>query len=309
MIWAWICRPGPVAELLLEREVHQASGRPLAEARARQPLPLVQLRRLRHLGGGRVRAARADRLGRQGAGRPRLPRLGSPARRRAAPSSAPRRPRRAGHRARQAGAAADDGPPAPALARGPRQGRGRGRPPPPPTGRPTNSEHGRYRRASRATGRDPRPEPGGLAARLGRADDDARGRRRGPRRDAGDPGAGSPRDVHRRRGRAPDRPALARGRRRRCARRIDRRRPGPRRRARLGEGAPRPSELRAELARASSVAENAWVEAKRRSDFSMLLPHLERERRAHPPLRRLLTTASPASATSTTRCSTSTSPR
>jgi carboxypeptidase Taq len=37
-----------------------------------------------------------------------------------------------------------------------------------------------------------------------------------------------------------------------------------------------PSELRAELARASSTAENAWVEAKRRSSFEMLLPHLER---------------------------------
>jgi carboxypeptidase Taq len=37
-----------------------------------------------------------------------------------------------------------------------------------------------------------------------------------------------------------------------------------------------PSELRAELARASSIAENAWVEAKQRSDFGMLLPHLER---------------------------------
>ena len=37
-----------------------------------------------------------------------------------------------------------------------------------------------------------------------------------------------------------------------------------------------PSELRAELARASSIAENAWVEAKQRSDFAMLLPHLER---------------------------------
>jgi carboxypeptidase Taq len=37
-----------------------------------------------------------------------------------------------------------------------------------------------------------------------------------------------------------------------------------------------PSELRAELARASSVAENAWVEAKERSDFALLLPHLER---------------------------------
>jgi carboxypeptidase Taq len=37
-----------------------------------------------------------------------------------------------------------------------------------------------------------------------------------------------------------------------------------------------PSELRAEMARASSIAENAWVEAKRDSDFEMLLPHLER---------------------------------
>ena len=37
-----------------------------------------------------------------------------------------------------------------------------------------------------------------------------------------------------------------------------------------------PSDLRAELARASSIAENAWVEAKARSDFPMLLPDLER---------------------------------
>jgi carboxypeptidase Taq len=37
-----------------------------------------------------------------------------------------------------------------------------------------------------------------------------------------------------------------------------------------------PSELRAELARSSSIAEAAWVEAKQRSDFAMLLPHLER---------------------------------
>jgi carboxypeptidase Taq len=37
-----------------------------------------------------------------------------------------------------------------------------------------------------------------------------------------------------------------------------------------------PSDLRAELARASSIAENAWIEAKQRSDFAMLLPHLER---------------------------------
>jgi carboxypeptidase Taq len=37
-----------------------------------------------------------------------------------------------------------------------------------------------------------------------------------------------------------------------------------------------PSELRAELARASSIAENVWVEARRLSDFAMLLPHLAR---------------------------------
>ena len=35
-----------------------------------------------------------------------------------------------------------------------------------------------------------------------------------------------------------------------------------------------PSELRAEMARASSIAENAWVEAKARSDYAMLLPNL-----------------------------------
>ncbi|MGH2956356.1 MAG: carboxypeptidase M32 [Solirubrobacterales bacterium] len=37
-----------------------------------------------------------------------------------------------------------------------------------------------------------------------------------------------------------------------------------------------PAELRAELARASSIAENAWIEARRDSDFGRLLPHLER---------------------------------
>ena len=36
-----------------------------------------------------------------------------------------------------------------------------------------------------------------------------------------------------------------------------------------------PSDLRAEMAHASSTAETAWVEARRRSDFEMLLPHLE----------------------------------
>ena len=62
-----------------------------------------------------------------------------------------------GHHTRQAGAPADDGPPAPALARGPGQGRGRGRPAgsvADPAG-PLNSEHGRHRRAPRATRRDP----------------------------------------------------------------------------------------------------------------------------------------------------------
>jgi carboxypeptidase Taq len=37
-----------------------------------------------------------------------------------------------------------------------------------------------------------------------------------------------------------------------------------------------PSDLQAEMAHASSVAETAWVEAKQRSDFAMLLPHLEK---------------------------------
>ena len=36
-----------------------------------------------------------------------------------------------------------------------------------------------------------------------------------------------------------------------------------------------PSDLRAEMARASSIAETAWVEAKAGSDYAMLLPHLE----------------------------------
>jgi carboxypeptidase Taq len=37
-----------------------------------------------------------------------------------------------------------------------------------------------------------------------------------------------------------------------------------------------PSELRAEMARAGSIGEQAWVEARKASDFSMLLPHLEK---------------------------------
>jgi carboxypeptidase Taq len=37
-----------------------------------------------------------------------------------------------------------------------------------------------------------------------------------------------------------------------------------------------PAELQAEITRASSVAEHAWVEAKERSDYAAYLPHLER---------------------------------
>jgi carboxypeptidase Taq len=37
-----------------------------------------------------------------------------------------------------------------------------------------------------------------------------------------------------------------------------------------------PIELRAEIARAASIAEHAWREAKQRSDFELFLPHLER---------------------------------
>jgi carboxypeptidase Taq len=37
-----------------------------------------------------------------------------------------------------------------------------------------------------------------------------------------------------------------------------------------------PAELRSELTRAASLAEHAWIAARRRSDFAALLPHLER---------------------------------
>src|SRR5688500_6609661 len=36
-----------------------------------------------------------------------------------------------------------------------------------------------------------------------------------------------------------------------------------------------PSELRAEMARASVAAERAWVDAKAASDFELLIPHLD----------------------------------
>jgi carboxypeptidase Taq len=37
-----------------------------------------------------------------------------------------------------------------------------------------------------------------------------------------------------------------------------------------------PADLRAEIARTTSIAEHAWVEARERSDFAWFLPHLER---------------------------------
>ena len=37
-----------------------------------------------------------------------------------------------------------------------------------------------------------------------------------------------------------------------------------------------PSELRAEMAHAASIAEGVWIEARRKSDFKLLLPHLQR---------------------------------
>ena len=37
-----------------------------------------------------------------------------------------------------------------------------------------------------------------------------------------------------------------------------------------------PSELRAEMARAGSAGEQAWVEARSASEYSILLPHLQR---------------------------------
>jgi carboxypeptidase Taq len=37
-----------------------------------------------------------------------------------------------------------------------------------------------------------------------------------------------------------------------------------------------PSDLRAEMARAASLGERAWIEARERSDFALFMPHLER---------------------------------
>ena len=211
------------------------------------------------------------------------------------------------HPGRQAGAAADDGPPAPALARGPLQGRRRGARPRPRLVfqcmgaieelRERLGEIHDLGRAASLLAWDERTmmPKGGAEARAETLATLARVRHEMFIDD----------EIG-----APDRPGALRARRRTLP-------PGEsidadliRVVARDWEKARRvPSELRAELARASSIAENAWVEAKARSDFPMLLPHLERERRAHPPLRRLLRRLPRLQPGPTTRCSTSTSPR
>ena len=49
-----------------------------------------------------------------------------------------------------------------------------------------------------------------------------------------------------------------------------------------------PTELRGEISRVSSLGEKAWVKAREASDFDAFLPHLERERRPGPSVRRVL---------------------
>ena len=174
---------------------------------------------------------------------------------------------------------------------------------------PLNSEHGRHRRAPRAARRDPRPEPRRLAARLGRADDDARGRRRGPRRDARDPRAGPPRDVHRRRDRQPDRAGALRARRRRC-RQASRSTPT------WSGSSPatgrRPAGCRPSCApRSPAPARSPRTPGSRRSSArtSRCSSPTSSATSSSPAASPTATTASRASRTPTTRCSTSTSPR
>ena len=117
------------------------------------------------------------------------------------------------------------------------------------------------------------------------------GRRRGPRASSSRPWRGSATrcsatsEVGRadRAGRATSSTA------RRAARRVDRRRPDPGRRPRLGEGPPGARPSCAPRWRAPSrIAEHAWVEARRDSDFAAAPPPPRAQRRAGPPLRRLL---------------------
>ncbi len=63
------------------------------------------------------------------------------------------------------------------------------------------------------------------------------------------------------------------------------------------------------MAHASSVAETAWVEAKQRSDFAMLLPHLEKNVELTKRWAAVLRGLPRLHAIPTTRCSTSTSRR
>ena len=96
VIWAWICRPDLWPSYYSNAKFIKHLG---------GPWPKLELgSRFRWFSFGafvtsevvEYEPGAADRLGRQGAGRARLPRLGPAAPVGRAPSSAPRRPRRAG---------------------------------------------------------------------------------------------------------------------------------------------------------------------------------------------------------------------
>ena len=130
-------------------------------------------------------------------------------------------------------------------------------------------------RAAHAAGRARRPRSCGAPAGLGPADVHATGRRLRPRPRPGHRGAPAPRPPHRAGsgGAARRAGAVGRGARRR------RRGGGARaRRARATTAARArvPSDLAAEIARTGSEAAQVWVDARRRSDFALFQPHLER---------------------------------
>ena len=88
------------------------------------------------------------------------------------------------------------------------------------------------------------------------------------------------------------------------AARFHRGEPDPGRAPRPREGGRVPPDLEAELARAAATGEHAWREARERSDFGLLLPHLRR----NVELRRHYVECFPTWTTPTTRCSTTSSP-
>src|SRR5262249_10659144 len=118
---------GPLAPLLLQRPADQAPGRAVAEVRARQPLALADLRRLRHLGDRGARTPAAARLVGEVPRGERPPRLG-PAARTGGHLRAHRGDAEGvGNSADQTRAEAADAPPPPALARGSLESRLAGR--------------------------------------------------------------------------------------------------------------------------------------------------------------------------------------